>query len=376
MHLLDELKSIVGVVSLDGRISFVNQALLVWSGERNENIVGELLWRLPWFPEEGDGERVRQCYKQAVSGLASRCDVFFQSEKCHLWVELNIHPVLDETNIVNVMFEGVDISHRKASEALQKRYQLSLEETILEQANALLNASELKSEILSNMSHELRTPMNSIIGFTGRVIKKSGDRLEKRQLQNLMIVERNANQLLMLIDGLLDLSKIEAGMMELQLEEFDFSMLVKEVIHLSQPGLEGQDVRLIADLPEEPMILNTDYLKLKQVLINLVNNSIKFTDRGVIKISSQFIFDCDKPKISISVSDTGFGMDKKALRFVFDAFRQVDGKSTRKAGGTGLGLAIVRSFTDLLAGKVNVSSQVDVGTIFEIIIPVNINDKG
>lgn len=282
------------------------------------------------------------------------------------------------SNDFNLMLDTIN-----KSEELQKNYQITLEHQVSERtaelekkADELVRATQLKSEFLANMSHELRTPMNSIIGFTARVIKKSGDLLEQRQLENLHTVERNAHHLLGLINGLLDLSKIEAGKMEAYAERFSFNVLANDVVNLTQPMLKSKQVVFKTDLPSEDIELCTDNIKLKQVLINLVSNAIKFTDKGSITIAASI----DKenadgePQIIIQIIDTGAGMDKEALEYIFEAFRQVDGTLTRKAGGTGLGLAIVRSFIELLHGTVTVASEEGVGTTFEIIIPVNLDN--
>lgn len=246
-----------------------------------------------------------------------------------------------------------------------------------EQEQASARSAQLKSEFLANMSHELRTPMNSIIGFTGRVIKKASDKLEPRQLENLRTVERNAHHLLDLINGLLDLSKIEAGKMEAHVESFEIAALVNEVFNLTRSMLDDKSIELKTDLPAEVLEMKTDYTKLKQILINLVSNAIKFTNQGSITIaveclSSEHVHDS---RVAIRVIDTGVGMDDNSLRYIFDAFHQVDGSMSRQAGGTGLGLAIVRSFTELLQGAITVESEEGVGTRFELVIPIELNQR-
>ena len=270
----------------------------------------------------------------------------------------------------------------KKSEELQKNYQATLEQQVSERtqelekkADQLQRATRLKSEFLANMSHELRTPMNSIIGFTSRVIKKASEQLNERQLNNLHTVERNGRHLLSLINSMLDLSKIEAGKMDVHAEVFDLTSLVKDVCNLTQTMLENKNVQLIVDIPEDGIKLNTDNIKLKQVLINLVSNAIKFTNEGSVIVSAELQNKETEPKVAIRVTDTGVGMNEESLQYVFDAFRQVDGSLTRKIGGTGLGLAIVRSFSELLKGSVMVESEEGVGTTFEVVIPVSLNDS-
>jgi len=273
-----------------------------------------------------------------------------------------------------------DITQSKEAEEIQQNYLVKLEQGIKERtselekkATDLERATRLKSEFLANMSHDLRTPMNSIIGFTNRLIKKAADKLEEKQLNNLRTVERNARHLLDMINGLLDLSKIEAGKMESHAEEFDFKKLVNELSTLSQTMLEGKSIELVVDLPVEEVLLNTDIVKLKQILINLLSNAIKFTSDGKITLSANLLNNKNEPEIVIQIIDTGIGISKNDLAYIFDTFRQVDGATSRKVSGTGLGLAIVSRFVKLLRGTISVDSEEDVGTRFEILIPVNLN---
>lgn len=292
------------------------------------------------------------------------------------WLEANAYP---DDGQLYLYFR--DVTQRKQMDDEHSNHQQLLEEQVhdrtleLEQKAAdLIRATQLKSEFLANMSHELRTPMNSIIGFTGRVIKKAADNLEPRQLKNLHTVERNAHHLLRLINGLLDLSKIEAGKMEAHAESFELGELIQEVFSLTGSMLDDKSIELITDLPQEGLELITDSIKLKQILINLVSNAMKFTNQGSITISAECMAaeSADGGRVTIRVIDTGVGMDQKALQYIFEAFRQVDGSMTRKVGGTGLGLAIVRSFAELLQGSITVESEEGVGTRFELVIPIHL----
>lgn len=252
-----------------------------------------------------------------------------------------------------------------------------------EKTNELERATRLKTEFLANMSHELRTPLNSIIGFSGRVIKKAGDLLPKRQQKNLETVLRNAHHLLGLINELLDISKIEAGKMEVFLEEFRLSALVSEVLELSQTLIGEKELKIVTDLPAKQIVLYSDKIKLKQILINLISNAVKFTEEGSITIQAREVdspaggdafFRSQMDYVSLSVADTGIGMSPEDLQYVYEAFRQVDGSLTRKVGGTGLGLNITKKFIELLQGKIEVDSVKGKGTTFTIIIPVISSD--
>ena len=237
----------------------------------------------------------------------------------------------------------------------------------LQQANLKIReADRLKSEFLANMSHELRTPMNAIIGFTRLVLRKAADILPSKERENLQKVEMSSNQLLALINDILDLSKIEAGKMSVSIMSFDLASLVDSCFATVEPLVKKEGVRLVKELPQDLPELVTDQDKLKQIIINLLSNALKFTDEGEVKLSAGV----DDSDLKIAVSDTGIGMPPHALKYIFDEFRQVDGSSTRKHGGTGLGLSITKKLTQLLGGTIEVSSVEGEGSTFTITLPM------
>ncbi len=237
----------------------------------------------------------------------------------------------------------------------------------LQKANIKIReADRLKSEFLANMSHELRTPMNAIIGFTRLVNRKAGDLLPAKQRENLEKVEMSANQLLNLINDILDLSKIEAGKMTVSVMPVHLAPLVDTCFATVEPMVKKETVRLVKEVPVDLPELTTDQDKLKQIMINLLSNALKFTEQGEVKLTAVR----EDSKVKITVSDTGIGMPAEALKYIFDEFRQVDGSSTRKHGGTGLGLSITKKLVDLLGGTVDVSSIENEGSTFAIVLPL------
>ncbi len=237
---------------------------------------------------------------------------------------------------------------------------------IQEKNDQLEAANKHKSQFLANVSHELRTPLNSIIGFTRLVLRKAEGQMEKQQRENLQKVLISGEHLLNLINGLLDLAKIEAGRMEIYAETFKLDEIVRVATATVEPMLRNGNVRLVTELAADLPAIKSDRDKLKQVVLNLLSNSAKFTERGEIKVAAWPV----NGSMKISVSDTGIGMNREALNIIFDEFRQVDMSTTRKYGGTGLGLAIVKRLVNLLGGDIGVESEEGKGSKFTITLPL------
>jgi signal transduction histidine kinase len=200
------------------------------------------------------------------------------------------------------------------------------------------------------------------------VLRKTEGQIEKLQKDNLQKVLVSSEHLLNLINELLDLAKIESGRMEVYAETFKLDDIVRMATSTVEPMLKNGRVRLVTEIDPDIPPLKTDRDKLKQAVLNLLSNAVKFTERGEIKVSA---FRNDG-LLTLTVSDTGIGMKKEALDFIFDEFRQADMSSTRKYGGTGLGLAIVKKFINLMGGDISVASEVGKGSTFTITIPINL----
>ncbi len=229
-------------------------------------------------------------------------------------------------------------------------------------------ANKHKSQFLANVSHELRTPLNSIIGFTRLVLRKTEGQIEKLQKDNLQKVLISSEHLLNLINGLLDLAKIEAGRMEAYVESFKLDEVMRMTIATVEPLLKDGRVKLVTEIAPDIPPLKTDRDKLKQSVLNLLSNAVKFTEKGEIKVAAWR----DNGSLKLTVSDTGIGMKKEALDLIFEEFRQADMSSTRRYGGTGLGLAIVRRFINLMGGEIAVESEEGKGSKFTITIPMEL----
>src|SRR6185437_2877403 len=231
-----------------------------------------------------------------------------------------------------------------------------------ERAREIEASARLKSEFLANFSHEIRTPLNGIIGYCDLLSREEGARLTPHGRRDLNVIKANARTLLSLINDILDLSKIEAGRVDVVKEEVDFPPLVEECVATARERLKGKEVEVVVSISEPAKRLYTDGLKLRQVLLNLLTNAAKFTEAGEIVVDAS---DRDGTLI-LTVEDTGIGIPADQLPFIFEKFRQVDGSATRKVGGTGLGLAIVRELSRLLGGGVEVTSTLGKGTRFTV----------
>jgi hypothetical protein len=269
-----------------------------------------------------------------------------------------------------------DITDLKEKEDLIRAQNQALMKANQELALAHWRAQEathLKSQFLATMSHELRTPLNAVIGYTEIILAGMTGPLTDEQRDYQQRVLANAMHLLEMINEVLDLSKIEAGRVEILQKPFVASELLDEVVYQTKGLLGAKSVRLEATLDEQlpPHILG-DYTRLKQVMINLVSNAVKFTDEGAIHIEMKL---ADPKTWAIVVRDTGIGIPSHALEYIFEEFRQADGGSERRYRGTGLGLAIARRLVVLMRGNIRVASKVGEGSTFTVTLPLVIEHE-
>lgn len=230
-------------------------------------------------------------------------------------------------------------------------------------------ATRTKSAFLANMSHELRTPLNSIIGYSEMLEEDVEIIGENSLLPDLRKIQGSSKHLLNLIDSVLDLSKIETGRMELQLESVRISTLVEDVIAAVSPAIEQRSNRIILSNFSTVEVVETDFNKLRQCLLNLLNNANKFTEYGQITLVIQTPQYDEQNYLEFTIEDTGIGIDPKQLEHVFEAFTQADDSSTRHYDGTGLGLTITREFVYMLGGVITAQNAPEQGAIFTIRIP-------
>ncbi|HXV85343.1 MAG TPA: GAF domain-containing protein [Gemmatimonadales bacterium] len=230
-------------------------------------------------------------------------------------------------------------------------------------------ASTAKSQFLASMSHELRTPLNAIIGYAEMLHEEAADAGQAAFGDDLQKIRSAGRHLLALINNILDLSKVEAGKIELFAESFDVAALLADVASTVQPLVGKNGNRLVVQAEAAPGTMHTDLTKLRQMLFNLLSNAAKFTDRGTITLEARAYPGADGPMVAFSVSDTGIGMTPAQQARVFEAFAQAEASTTSRYGGTGLGLAITQSFCRLLGGDVEVTSEPGRGSTFTLRLP-------
>ena len=251
---------------------------------------------------------------------------------------------------------NIDITERRQAEAALRQARDEAEE-----------ASRTKSQFLANMSHELRTPLNSVIGFAGILLKNKPDNLRPSDLNFLERIQANGKHLLVLINEILDLSKIEARKVELQLAPVALDVLVRETIAQQEGLVRDRPVQLLADVPATVALIQADADKLRQVIINLIGNALKFTERGSVTV--RVVADpADHRPLRIEVADTGIGIPREKLGVIFEAFQQADASTARKYGGTGLGLTISQALCQLMGCRIEVASEPGRGSTFSVIL--------
>jgi PAS domain S-box-containing protein len=239
------------------------------------------------------------------------------------------------------------------------------EQSLREAKQLAEEASLAKSRFLANMSHELRTPLNAVIGYAEMLLEEVDERALENSTDELRKVQLAGKHLLGLISDILDLSKIEAGRMDIHMETFDIADMIETVLDTVRPMLARNANELAVSCPPAIGFIHADLTKIRQILLNLLSNAAKFTDRGTVRLTASR----GPGRIQFQVSDTGIGMTQAQLGQLFQAFTQADNSTARRFGGTGLGLAISKAFADMLGGSIDVQSRLGVGTTFTVRLP-------
>lgn len=280
-----------------------------------------------------------------------------------------------ETTVIadtfNKMIKSImerDNKLRQQNMTLESEVSLRTKE-LVHARDAALEASRYKSEFLANVSHELRTPLQSIIGYTDVLSEMTEDEGLYQYTDDLRRITQNSDHLLKLINTILDLSKIEAGHIQLRPKTTELEQLLQQVIDTVYPLVTANGNKLTTTIKKINNNLNIDADKLIQILLNIIGNAAKFTQNGLISIDVNYSTD----NLKIIVIDNGIGIKKEQHALIFEPFRQVDGSATRQFQGTGLGLSISKHFCELMGGTITVSSALEQGTTFTIVIPLPIS---
>ncbi len=287
-------------------------------------------------------------------------------------LDVRVSPLYDRQHRLSgrvIMFR--DITDRKEAEEqirIQNEELIKVNSELIEARKQAEHATQLKSQFLATMSHELRTPLNAVIGYTEIQLAGIAGELNQKQRDFQERVLSNGLHLLGLINDVLDLSRIEAGRMDLVLKPFTLRTWLDEIVLQNRVLAEEKNLRLDVEVDQRlPEVLVADSERLKQVLINLLSNAVKFTEQGHVKIE---IARNDGDTWKISVSDSGIGIPIHAQETIFEEFRQVDGSSRRQYGGSGLGLAIVRKLILMMGGHIRIKSELGSGSTFTVTLPL------
>src|SRR5690242_10350735 len=285
--------------------------------------------------------------------------VRLRKDGSRLDVSITVSPIRDDSgNIIGLSKSSRDITERRRFEAELWRKNVELE-----------LANRAKDSFLASMSHELRTPLNSIIGFTGTMLMKLPGPLTTDQEKQLRTIQTSSRHLLSLINDLLDLAKIESGKVELNMETITCRSVIEDVASTLRALAEAKHLKFDISVADRDLTIRTDRRSFTQILINLTNNAIKFTDKGSVRIELQGRNDNGNSMAEITVADTGIGIRTEDQARLFQAFMQVDSSSTRPYEGTGLGLHVSQKLASMIGGHVSFKSEYGKGSRFTISVP-------
>ena len=294
---------------------------------------------------------------------------------------IELDQVIDSYNIMadkiknnqKILEEEVNSATHKMREAMElvETRNLELQSTI----DLVGKANTTKSSFLANMSHELRTPLNAVIGYSEMLKEDLEDSSMPELIGDVEKIHSSGNHLLGLVNDILDLSKIEAGKLELNLSDVDLISIINEAINTVIPMANNNGNEIIFNSPKNIENIHSDAMRLKQIILNIINNAVKFTSQGEITISLSDGIYLENPVYYIEIKDTGIGIKSELIGNLFQPFYQADESATRKFGGTGLGLALSKQLTESLGGVIYVASEMGVGSTFTIRLPKQIYIK-
>ncbi len=354
----DAVGEFIWEVGLDGRYTFVSHRVQEVLGRSPEDVLGHHPFE--WLPPDEPARTAQHSDEIVAQAKAFRNfeHRIRRSDGEILWVSASGVPRFDG--------DGSLIGYRGASLDITSRRQY--EQEILLQKDAAEAAAQTKSAFLAMMSHEIRTPLNSVLGFADLILQTPLDDLQREYLDT---IQRSGDALLILLNDILDFSKIESGRLAIEATATDIRRCLEDVVDLYLPISHARDVALTTDVaPDVPRHLRTDPARLRQILINLIGNAVKFTPAGRVTIQVTTAESSEESRVRFEVTDTGIGISEEKIRHLFQPFSQADTSTTRRFGGTGLGLAISKRLALLLNGDIGVADSSDAGSTFFLEIPL------
>jgi PAS domain S-box-containing protein len=362
---LDTISALIIVVDAQGRIVRFNRNCEQLTNYRFAEVRGRYFWDIFLILEEKESVKDHFTKLQAGQFPTTHENYWLtRTGEQRLIAWANTALVNDQGAVEYVIGTGLDITERKQAEQELQTAHAEMQ-ALYVAADA---ANRAKSEFLATVSHEIRTPMNAVIGMTGLLLDTP---LNPQQQDFVETIRISGDNLLTLINDLLDLSKLEANKMELEVLDFDLSTCIEEVVDLLTTNANAKGLNITTSIHSQaPILLKGDAGRLRQILINLTSNAIKFTHQGrvIIRVTPQTETQTSAT-IQFSVEDTGIGIPTETLPRLFQTFSQVDASTTRRYGGTGLGLAICKKLVDLMGGKIGVESEVGQGSKFWFVLP-------